>query len=165
MLCNPCCQKGQSGLLGSLFVQVLASFERKASTNQRIGFDLSADSRGLITASQDGRVSFRVYSYSVCACAYKSVTFCMRFFRLLEALLRTRGRSDAWECMRSLLQVLVYDCTQPEQPPAVWLTFGDAANAAALHPSLPLLAVAVGERHFTLPGCERHCIRGLGFRL
>eukprot|EP00308_Calcidiscus_leptoporus_P009166 CAMPEP_0119374216 /NCGR_PEP_ID=MMETSP1334-20130426/30008_1 /TAXON_ID=127549 /ORGANISM="Calcidiscus leptoporus, Strain RCC1130" /LENGTH=462 /DNA_ID=CAMNT_0007392223 /DNA_START=78 /DNA_END=1466 /DNA_ORIENTATION=- len=81
--------------------QVLASFERRASTNQRIGFDLSADSRGLITASQDGRV-------------------------------------------------LVYDCTQPEQPPAVWLTFGEAANAAALHPSLPLLAVAVGERRFSL---------------
>jgi len=83
--------------------EVLASFERRAGTNQRIGFDLSADSRGLITASQDGRV-------------------------------------------------LAYDCTQPEQAPAVWLTFSEATNAAALHPSLPLLAVSVGERHFPLDG-------------
>lgn len=32
--------------------QVLAAFEREAPKNQRIGFDLSHDSRALISASQ-----------------------------------------------------------------------------------------------------------------
>ena len=82
--------------------QPLASFARRADTNQRIGFDLSADSRALVTASRDGRV-------------------------------------------------LVYDVSQPQQPPSVWLTYPDAVNGATLHPFLPLLAVAVGERHFPLP--------------
>ena len=36
--------------------------------------------------------------------------------------------------------------------PAVWLTYPDAVNAAVLHPFLPLLGVAVGQRHFPLPG-------------
>ena len=80
----------------------LASFERRCATNQRIGFDLSPDSRALLTGGEDGRV-------------------------------------------------LVYDVLQPQQPPAVWLTYPDAVNAAVLHPFLPLLGVAVGQRHFPLP--------------
>ena len=81
----------------------LCSFLRDChGTNQRIGFDLSADSRALVTASRDGRV-------------------------------------------------LVYDVQQPQAPPAVWLTYSEAVNGATLHPFLPLLAVAVGERRFPLP--------------
>ena len=81
----------------------LCTFQRDChGTNQRIGFDLSADSRALVTASRDGRV-------------------------------------------------LVYDVQQPQAPPAVWLTYPDAVNGATLHPFLPLLAVAVGERRFPLP--------------
>ena len=80
----------------------IASFERRCATNQRIGFDLSSDSRALVTGGEDGRV-------------------------------------------------LVYDVLQPEPPPAVWLTYPDAVNGAVLHPFLPLLGVAVGQRHFPLP--------------
>jgi len=47
--------------------------------------------------------------------------------------------------------VLAFDCTDPSQSPVVWLSFGEATNAAVMHPALPLLAVAVGERHFELP--------------
>ena len=47
--------------------------------------------------------------------------------------------------------MLVYDVLQPQQPPAVWLTYPDAVSAAVLHPFLPLLGVAVGQRHFPLP--------------
>lgn len=46
--------------------------------------------------------------------------------------------------------VLLYDTTNPQAEPATLLTFGDATNAATRHPSLPLLAVASGERRFDL---------------
>lgn len=82
--------------------RVLATFERAAPTNQRIGFCLSSDSRALISSSQDGRV-------------------------------------------------LAFDASRPEEPPAVWLTYNDATNDAAIHPTHPLLAVAVGERRFPFP--------------
>lgn len=48
-------------------------------------------------------------------------------------------------------RVLAYATAQPEEPPTTLLTFSDATNAATMHPWLPLLAVAAGERHFTLP--------------
>ena len=48
-------------------------------------------------------------------------------------------------------RVLLYDTAQPEAEPTPLLTFGYAANAATSHPSMPLLAVAVGERRFSLP--------------
>ena len=38
----------------------------------------------------------------------------------------------------------------PDEPPAVLLTFADATNAATMHPSEPLLAVATGERRFEM---------------
>ena len=88
--------------------QVLATYERACPTNQRIGFRLAADSRALISASQDGRV-------------------------------------------------LAFDLARPLEPPVTWLTYGDATNDAALHPSQPLLAVAVGERRFPLPHDEEGC--------
>ena len=40
---------------------------------------------------------------------------------------------------------------EEHEPPAVWLTYPDAVNGAVLHPFLPLLGVAVGQRHFPLP--------------
>ena len=49
--------------------------------------------------------------------------------------------------------VLMYATDAPAEPPATLLTFGDATNAATRHPTLPLLAVAVGERHFPLRTC------------
>ena len=44
----------------------------------------------------------------------------------------------------------MYPTEAPNEPPTTLLTFGDATNAATRHPSLPLLAVAVGERHFPM---------------
>ena len=44
-----------------------------------------------------------------------------------------------------------YDLAAPDAPPAVWLTYAVATNAAALHPTQQYLAVAVGERQFPLP--------------
>jgi hypothetical protein len=44
-----------------------------------------------------------------------------------------------------------YDLAAPDAPPAVWLTYAGATNAAALHPTQQYLAVAVGERQFPLP--------------
>ena len=81
---------------------VLATFERRAPTNQRIGFELlGAASEGLLTASQDG-------------------------------------------------SVLLYNTSDPAAPPTTLLTFGSATNTATRHPSLPMLAVAEGERTFQL---------------
>ena len=48
--------------------------------------------------------------------------------------------------------VLCYDTTNPSAEAATLLTFGDATNAATMHPKgLPLLAVATGERRYALP--------------
>lgn len=70
--------------------------------------DRQADSRAVITASQDGRV-------------------------------------------------LVFDVASPLEPPVTWLTYAESTNDVSLHPSLPLLAVAVGERKFPLPSA---CLDG-----
>ena len=44
--------------------------------------------------------------------------------------------------------------SEPHAPPATLLTFADATNAATMHPMLPLLAVATGERRFPLPASD-----------
>ena len=47
-------------------------------------------------------------------------------------------------------RILVYETASPQKPPTTLLTFDDATNAATIHPHLPLLGVAVGERRFPL---------------
>lgn len=47
-------------------------------------------------------------------------------------------------------RVLVYDTAAPQNQPTTLLSFADATNAATMHPHLPLLGVAVGERRFPL---------------
>ena len=48
-------------------------------------------------------------------------------------------------------RVLVYDTNAPHEPPTTLLTFGEATNAATIHPHEPLLAVAAGERCYPQP--------------
>ena len=46
--------------------------------------------------------------------------------------------------------MLLYDTEHDSAPPTTVLSFADATNAATAHPTLPLLAVAVGERSYPL---------------
>ena len=48
-------------------------------------------------------------------------------------------------------RVLAFDTAHPGTDPVTWLSYPNAVNDAVLHPALPLLAVAVGERRFPLP--------------
>ena len=47
-------------------------------------------------------------------------------------------------------RVLAYRTGAPDAPPTELLSFADATNGVAMHPTLPLLAVAVGERRFPM---------------
>jgi WD40 repeat protein len=47
-------------------------------------------------------------------------------------------------------RVLAYSTVRPEEPAVTLLTFADATNAVTMHPTQPLLGVAVGERRFPL---------------
>ena len=48
--------------------------------------------------------------------------------------------------------MLAYKTASPDEPPTTLLTFADATCTVTMHPSLPLLAVATGERRYPLPG-------------
>ena len=62
-------------------------------------------------------------------------------------------------------RVLAFSTTAPAEPPTTLLTFADTTSDVSMHPSLPLLAVATGERRYHLPAEDdepaAQCTNGL----